>query len=167
VQVSQRKNITAINNTLYNNNDGIYFRWKGSGLVLANNASYSPSGKAVNSGSAIPGAVFSNYVSGAMSGESIDEIRFINGGTAAIAFVNVAANDFWPAVSSPLRNTANATYIPTEDFNGNSRAALYDVGAYETNDQAANTGWKLIPGFKTTAAQTIPRGAPTNLRVNL
>jgi hypothetical protein len=42
VQVAQRKNITAVNNTLYNNDDGMYYRWSGSNLILANNAIYSP-----------------------------------------------------------------------------------------------------------------------------
>jgi parallel beta-helix repeat protein len=170
VQVSQRKNITAINNTLYNNDDGIYYRWSGTNLVLANNVIYSPGKTAVNSNGTINstgGAVAANFVEGAMSGDSIGSGRFLSGGPSASAFVSQASNDFWPTIGSPLIEAANATYASLVDFNGTARESPFDVGAYETNGQVLNFGWKIGPGFKLKqlGGQTIPPAAPTNLVV--
>ena len=51
-QVAQMKNITAVNNTLYKNDDGIHMRWDSSAananMILANNAIYSPNKNALN-----------------------------------------------------------------------------------------------------------------------
>jgi parallel beta-helix repeat protein len=168
VQVSQRKNITAVNNTLYNNDDGIYYRWSGSNLILANNAIYSPGKTAIDSSGAISstgGAVAANYVEGAMSGDVVGGGRFLNGGTSASAFVNPAGNDFWLKTGSPLIGAANASYVPGTDFNGTTRTSPFDVGAYATNGQATNPGWKIGPGLKQIGSPIMLPAAPTNLRV--
>lgn len=168
VQVPQRKNITAVNNTLYNNNSGVYFRWSGSNLILANNAIYSPGKTAIDSGGAISstgGAVATNYVEGAMSGDATGGGRFFNGGTSASAFVNPAGNDFWPKTGSPLIGAANASYIVSSDFNGTTRTNPFDVGAYETKAQSTNPGWKIGPGLKQIGSSIMLPAAPTNLRV--
>ena len=49
------KNVTAVNNTLYNNNNGVYVRWgsSDSNMVLANNAAYPPGNTAVNAGGSV------------------------------------------------------------------------------------------------------------------
>jgi len=167
VQVSQRKNITAVNNTLYGNDAGIYYRWSGANLVLANNAVYSPGKTAVDSNGTINstgGAVAANFVEGAMSGESIGGGRFSNGGSSTAAFVNAAGNDFWPKMGSPLIGSANASYVAPADFNGTTRDSPYDVGAYETNGRTSNPGWQIGAGFKMTGAQNVP-AAPSNLKV--
>ena len=125
VQVSQRKNITAVNNTVYNNDSGLYYRWSGSNLVLANNAIYSPGKTAIDSNGTINspgGVVAANFVEGAMSGDSIGGGRFHNGGTSASAFVNPASKDFWPRTGSPLIGAANASYASLADFNGTTRS---------------------------------------------
>jgi hypothetical protein len=169
VQVSQRKNITAANNTLYGNDSGIYYRWSGSNLVLANNAVYSPGKTAVDSNGTINstgGAVVANFVEGAMSGESIGGGRFTNGGSSAAAFVNPENNDFWPRTGSPLMGSANAGYVPPVDFNATTRDNPYDVGAYEVNGRTSNPGWQIREGFKMTGGgQTLPPSAPTGLQV--
>ncbi len=167
-QVSQMKNVTAVNNTLYNNTDGVYVRWGGTNMTLANNAIYCPGQTAINSGSGISGTatVRANYVEGAMGADSIDNVRFFSGGSAAAAFVDAPGMDFWLKPSSPLVGTANPSFAPTFDFNNTSRVGPYDVGAYETNGQPTNPDWKIGPGFKVTGGQSLlPPAAPTNLQV--
>jgi len=167
VQVTQRKNITAVNNTLYGNDSGIYYRWSGSNLVLANNAVYSPGNTAVDSSGTISstgGVVAANFVEGAMSGESIGGGRFTSGGSSTGAFVNPASNDFWPRMGSLLIGAANASAVPLADFNWTTRDNPYDVGAYEMNGQTSNPGWRISAGFKT-VGDALPPTAPTGLRL--
>ena len=59
----QVKNVTAVNNTLYNNNDGLYMRWDSSAvnMVLANNAVYSPGKNALNTTGSL-GTFAANYL---------------------------------------------------------------------------------------------------------
>src|SRR5262249_15983968 len=154
----------AMNNTLYNNDDGIYYRWRGSNLILANNAIYSPGKTAIDSSSAITstgGAVAANYVEGVMSGDVVGGGRFLNGGTSVSAFVNATGNDFWLKTGSPLIGSANASYISASDFNGTTRTNPFDVGAYETNGQSTNPGWKIGPGFKQIGSPIMLPAAPT------
>jgi len=168
VQVTQRKNITAVNNTLYGNDSGIYYRWNGSNLVLANNAVYSPGKTAVDSSGTISstgGVVVTNLVEGAMSGESIGGGRFASGGTSTAAFINPVANDFWPRTGSPLIGAANASFVPLADFNWTTRDNPFDVGAYEMNGQTSNPGWRISEGFKATGVDALPPAAPTSLRL--
>jgi hypothetical protein len=169
VQVTQRKNVTAVNNTLYGNDSGVYYRWNGSNLVLANNAIYSPGGTAVDSGAAISstgGAVAANFVEGSMSGESLGGGRFTSGGSSTAVFGAPASNNFWPKAGAPLLGAASATYVPPADFNGTTRDNPYDVGAYEVNGLTSNPGWQITTGFKaTTPGPNLPPAAPTNLRL--
>src|SRR2546425_13187516 len=125
-QVAQMKNLTAVNNTLYNNDEGIYMRWNGAtNMILANNAVYSPGKTALNlSGST--GTFAANYVEGTTD-QSLDGTAFINGGTSTNAFVNPASMDFWLKTASPLIGTANGTYAPGLDFNASSRVSPFDV----------------------------------------
>ena len=168
-QVSQRKNVTAVNNTVYNNDSGLYYRWSGSNLVLANNAIYSPGKTAIDSNGSITssgGVVVANFVEGAMSGDFLGGGRFYNGGTSASAFANPSNKDFWPRPGSPLIGAATAISAPLADFNGIARGSPFDVGAYETNSQTTNPGWQIGPGFKLALAQTVPPAAPSDLRVD-
>jgi parallel beta helix pectate lyase-like protein len=167
-QVPVMKNVTIVNNTIYGNPQGVYVRWSGAtNMTLANNAIYSPGGTAVDA-SGLTGAgitVKANYVEGSMSGASLDNNAFFAGGTAASAFVDPASFDFWPKISSPLRAMAQAAWVPANDFNQTTRTSPYEVGAYETEGQTSNPGWRVGPGFKSgTTADTIPPSAPTGLR---
>jgi Right handed beta helix region len=168
VVVTQRKNVTAVNNTLYNNDSGVYYRWNGSNLIMANNAVYSPGKTAIDSNGVINsagGTVASNYVEGLMSGDAIGGGRFFDGGGSASTFVNPASNDFWPKTGSPLIGSANLSYAPALDFNGAARASPYDVGAYETEGLTSNPGWRVGPEMKQIGSLFMLPAAPTNLRV--
>src|SRR5262249_15403965 len=62
---TQIKNVTAVNNTLYNNTNGVYARWDSSttNMILANNAIYSPGKTALNMSGSV-GEFSANYVEG-------------------------------------------------------------------------------------------------------
>jgi hypothetical protein len=155
-QVPQMKNVTAVNNTLYDNQQGIYMRWPAGALnmALANNAVYSPGKVALNmAGSA--GSFAANYIQGA-SDRALDGVAFVNGGSASNAFVNPANRNVWPRmILSPLVNRASGGYAPSDDFNHNSRMLPFDVGAYESNGMPGNPGWAITPGFKTNDGSSI------------
>jgi hypothetical protein len=148
-QVAQMKNVTAVNNTLYNNNEGVYLRWTAgaTNMILANNAVYSPTTTALSLSSSV-GTFVANFVTGS-SDRSLDGVAFINGGSTSTAFVNAATKNFWPKVGSPLIGAASATYAPPLDFNSYARVTPFDVGAYETNGMASNPGWVISESFKT------------------
>src|SRR5262245_20523611 len=167
VQVSQMKNITAVNNTLYQNDDGIYMRWdsSASNMILANNATYSPSKNALNLSGSV-GTFAGNYIDG-KSDRALDGAAFIAGGTSTAAFVDPANNDFWPKIGSPLIGNAKGVYTPSGDFNAHSRTSPYDVGAYETDGLASNPGWRITTGFKEltfsdTAPPTVALTSPSD-----
>lgn len=168
-QISTMKNVTIVNNTIYGTPEGIYVRWSGAtNMILANNAIYCPGAAAVN-GSLGSSTVRANYVEGALSGVSLDNNQFFAGGTAAGAFVNPAAFDFWPRSGSPLRSMANASYAPGSDFNATARTSPFDVGAYELEGLTSNPGWPIAPGFKTGGggggpSDTDPPAATRDLR---
>jgi len=158
-QVPQMKNITAVNNTLYKNDDGVFMRWGSSAtnMILANNAIYSASKNALNLSGSV-GTFTANYVEG-KSDRALDGVAFIAGGSSSAAFVDPANNDFGPQIGSRLIGLANSAYTPPADFNTNSRRSPYDVGAYETDGSAFNPGWRITAGFKELAppaADTIP-----------
>jgi parallel beta-helix repeat protein len=150
-QVAQMKNVTAVNNTLYKNNDGILMRWNSSArnMILANNAIYSPTKNALNLSGSV-GVFSANYVDG-KSDRALDGVAFIAGGSSTAAFVDPGHNDFWPKIGSPLIAVANGDYAPTTDFtdfNATSRSSPYDVGAYENDGLPSNPGWRITTGFK-------------------
>jgi hypothetical protein len=147
-QVAQFKDVTAVNNTIYDCENCLYVRWGGSNMILANNAIYCPNSVAVNSSSAVQGTIRSNFVEGAMRGDSIDDMRFLKGGSHQKAFVDPSKNDFWPKEGSPLVEQAYPELVPQLDFNELGRQSPFDVGAYGTDGRNSNPGWKVGPGFK-------------------
>ena len=151
VQVAHIKNVAIVNNTLHGHSECLNIDWSSATtMILANNAVYCPGNTAVN----IKGLdrasihISSNYVKGNQLKARIDNRQFFDGGNAASIFNNPSSLDFWPRAGSLLSGTANPTYVPNVDFNGNLRTSPYDVGAYEREGQATNPGWPISKGFK-------------------
>jgi len=157
-QVDAMENVTAVGNTVYDCDDGLYVRWGGSNMVLANNAVYCPDSTAVSSSSGVSGTVKANYVTGGID-VSLDDDAFFDGGTAAAAFVDAEGRDFWPAPGSSLIGAADPAHAPPFDFNDAARTEPYDVGAYETEGLESNPGWQIAAGLKGSDATSIPDAA--------
>lgn len=168
-QVAQMRNVTIVNNTIYGHPKCLYIRWSGAtNMILANNAVYCPGSTSIDA-SGLTGAgitIRSNYLEGSLAGATIDNTRFFSGGSAASAFVSPSGLDFWPASGSILVGRGDPSAAPPLDFNERTRNAPHDGGAYETDGLAANPGWKIAAGFKTTTREQVnPPAAPTNLQV--
>jgi hypothetical protein len=166
--VPQMRNLTITNNTVYNSDDCLFLRWSGlTKGILANNAVYCAGKNALNASGLAGSAtvVRSNYIAGNMSGGSIDNSRFFNGGTATNAFVDPTTSNFWPIRNSMLRNAADPAYVSSFDFNETSRTSPFDVGAYETEGFATNPGWRITADFITITGQITVPAAPTNLQI--
>lgn len=163
-QVAQMKDVVVIGNTLYNNNDDVYMRWGSvTNMTFSNNAIYNNESTALDASWNPDSAEIdakNNFLTGSIQqGGSIDNDHFFDGGAISAAMVDPENMDFWPKVGSPLIGGANDSFVPADDFNGNTRQAPYDVGAYESDGQATNPGWTVHGGFKNSTAQSCAHDA--------
>jgi len=147
--VPRVSNAKIVNNTIVNNPKGILIRWgKARDMVLANNAIYSPAATAVDI-SGIDNGIFSaNFVEGDLRGTTVDGSRFYDGRVLPDAFADPAVNDFWLKPGSVLSGRADVNFTPELDFNHSRRKTPFDVGAYESEGQPKNPGWRVRAGFK-------------------
>jgi len=147
--VAAMRNVTIVNNTIVNQPTGVRIRWaKATNMVFSNNAIYCPEGTAVDA-AGIKGCIFSaNYVQGRLAGVEIDQSCFCDGGSISSAFTDPDSKDFWPKPGSALIGSAEAAFAAKTDFNGNTRKAPFDVGAYESDGRGQNPGWPVRPGFE-------------------
>jgi len=145
------RNVKIVNNTIVNHPKGVLIRWsKASNMVFANNAIYCPKSTAIDV-QGIGNATFSaNYVQGRLVGIKIDSSRFCDGGTIGEVFVEPDKKNYWPGSDSVLIGHANPDFIPKLDFNLTARQFPFDVGAYESERYAKNSGWQIQTGFKVT-----------------
>jgi len=142
-------NVKIINNTIINHPKGILIRWnRASDMVFANNAIYCPGSTAVDAPGSVNATLSANFVQGRLVGVRIDNVKFCDGRTLHDAFIEPDKNNFWPKPDSILINKANPEFIPELDFNHTPRRMLFDVGAYESEGNAENPGWRIQMGFK-------------------
>ena len=144
----QVRNVSIVNNTIFNAPVGVRMRWaKSTNALFANNAIYCPAGSALLAETG-PALLQRNYVYGRRPGVVIDHHQFFEGGEPSAAFVDVTSNDFWPREGSPLRGNAERTLAPESDFNGTKRTPPCDIGAYQSDKRERNPSWPIQPGFK-------------------
>jgi hypothetical protein len=146
-QVPVMRNVTIVNNTVIGS---MPLRgWGGSSipasLSVANNVLYG--GSITHQPSA---ATFSSNLQ-------------YSSGTSGI-FLGPVSRDFWPAPGSPLIGAADPAHTPSKDFNGTSRQAPFDAGAYESEGHASNPGWPIQEGIKVSGgADAVAPYPPTAL----
>ena len=70
-----------------------------------------------------------------------------------------SATTLYPPAGSLLVDAGDAAHAATDDFNGTTRDAHPDVGAYERTTDA-NPGWTIIEGFKTPPVQPVTGDDP-------
>ncbi|MFO0555856.1 MAG: right-handed parallel beta-helix repeat-containing protein [Polyangiaceae bacterium] len=160
-QAGAPANLTIVHNTVLKaagdaiRSDGIV-----GSVTIANNALYAPAGNAIRVGGDLSAlTVEANVGVGSLNGLAAG---FDASGDLATDFVAASLsgappNDVFPKAGSHLVGAAAAAYVPSDDFNGTSRAATLDVGAYVYDD--ANPGWTLGAGFKDTVTNPGTGGA--------
>ena len=147
--VARMRNVKIVNNTIVNHPRGALIRWsKATGMVFANNAVYCPGATAIDASGIDDALLRSNYVAGGTKGVAIDNTRFHDGGIISAAFIEPASRDYWPKPGSVLLGHADPDFAPELDFNHSVRKSPFDVGAYESEGQPQNPGWKVEAGFK-------------------
>ncbi len=125
------RNVRIVNNTIVNHPVGVRMRWaKATDMVFANNAVYCPGATAIDASGIDAEKVIANYVSGRLTGVTIDGRRFLDGGDLAEAFAAPAEHDYRLKPGSILIGNA-LSWVPIFDFNGTTRQLPFDVGAYE------------------------------------
>ncbi len=150
------RNVTIVNNTIVNHPKGVLIRWnKASNMVFANNAIYCPKFTAIDAQGIGNATSSANFAEGRLVGIKTSRFyrdQFCNGGTIYKAFVEPDKKNYWPRPGSVLINQADPDFAPKLDFHHaqRSRRAGIDVGAYESEGNAKNPGWKIQTGFKVT-----------------
>ncbi len=143
-------NLTIVNNTfLMPGGDGIRLNSVSGTVTIANNAIYAPTGYAIRASGTLTGlSVVANAGQGALSGVSTG---FVGTGNVATDFFGASLSGVPPQNLIPkgalLAGAASATYLPFDDFDGYSRAAHADIGAYRAN-ASGTPGWTIAPAFK-------------------
>jgi hypothetical protein len=117
-------------------------------MVFSNNAVYCPGFTAVDASGIADAAMSANYVEGRLTGVTIDNSRFFDGGAVSKAFVSPTKKDFWPKPDSVLANHGDPDFAAKVDFNHTPRKSPFDVGAYEREGHSKNPGWQVQAGFK-------------------
>lgn len=131
------RNLSIVNNTIYGSHPKCaQLRWSSaSNVVFANNALYCAGSTAVEFSGLSNATVKSNYVVGGMSGASVDNDGFFDGGSALSNFTDPTADDFHLLVESVLIDAGfnGAADLPNTDHDGNVRVigSAVDVGAFE------------------------------------
>jgi hypothetical protein len=146
-QQSGPEDLVIVHNTVVVQNVAVRSATPVGPVVIANNALYSAGSAAIQLASAsaqftIAGNVGTGSLSGATSG-------FDGSGNLATDFVDAAARNVFPALSSKLIGAGDGAHVVPDDFNATARLGIADVGAYKY-DAAGNPGWPVEPDFKDT-----------------
>jgi len=151
VQGGSAANLVIVNNTLLmGSGNGIKLNAVSGTVTIANNAIYAPNGRAIDANGTLGGiTALGNAGQGALSGVGNG---FSAGGNLVNDFVGASLGGVPPQNPIPksgglLAGTANASFLPTDDFDGHPRGAQHDIGAYRAN-AGGTPGWTIVAGFK-------------------
>jgi hypothetical protein len=153
-QAGSPSNQVVVNNTIIAAYDGIDV-WNVSGaVVIANNAVYSRTGRAIRviSGRTDLVTVAGNVGGGGLSGGDggYASGAGISADFVAASFAGAPPIDVYPKAGGALISAGVAQYLPQYDFNGTVRGDVADVGAYKY-EPGGNRGWVLGAAFKAAA----------------
>ena len=150
-QAGSPSNQLLVHNTIIAEYDGIdVFNVSGS-VVIANNAIYSRTGKAIRliSGKTNLVTVAGNVGGGSLSGGSggFAKGAGISADLIDASFAGAPPIDVFPKSGGALIAAGVAQYVTEYDFNGTPRGGIADVGAYRYQ-AGGNLGWVLATAFK-------------------
>ena len=139
-------NLEFIHNTIVGGNPCVRISgWDNKqGLVFANNAIYCSSGSFSVGG--LTGVAVSGNVFEPTTG-AFPSSGYTQGRSESLDLIDAAGRNVYPTSDSALIGAGNPTYAVGNDFNGTSRLASVDAGAYSWTG-AQNPGWPIAPGFK-------------------
>ena len=161
-QAATPGNLTLVNNTIIaNTQNAISINSTVTDpIVIANNAIYSRTGRALQ----LPGTnninLSGNVGSGSVS-PGLSQSQFNSTGNILTDFLGLdwtgpGLNAF-PAIGSKLIGAGIANLQPTNDFNATARLGSNDAGAYAF-DTSGNPGWEVGEGFKFVPVIVDPSG---------
>lgn len=147
-------NLTVVHNTiLQSSNDGISIRGATGSVVVANNAVFAMSGRAI-------------FVNGDMSmitmvgnvgeGSGVDAASF--GDFVDASYAGTPPMNVFPTSGGALVGAGSTEHVVADDFNGTPRMGVADIGAYAFAE-GGNPGWMIMPGFKDETAAPPPGDA--------
>ena len=143
-------NLAIVNNTVLKaSGDALHVSDVAGAVLIANNALYAASGNAIfANGSTGSVTSIANVGTGSLSGVSggFDASGDIAADFSNANFSGVPPQDLVPKTGR-LVGTAEAATLTADDFNGQARTPLLDIGAYRSNPNG-NPGWPLQAGFK-------------------
>ncbi|MCB9596474.1 MAG: right-handed parallel beta-helix repeat-containing protein [Sandaracinaceae bacterium] len=160
------QNLVIVHNTVVAPEaDAISLRGVAGSVIVANNAVYSQSGRAIFVRDPHPMLVITGNV-----GEG-DTQGFSGGFTAssmatdltAASYSGTIPNDVFPRAGGGLIASGDPTHVPVDDFNRTDRMGVADVGAYAFGD-GTNPGWTFANERKPLAsgpAPTMDGGVPS------
>lgn len=143
-------NLVIVHNTvLAPSNDALSVRNATGTVVVANNALYSQSGRALlvigdASMITVAGNVGVGAVEGVTGGFTIGDLGVDFLGAS---FGGGLPNDVFPAAGGGLVASGDVAHVISDDFNATPRMGVADVGAYAFGE-GTNPGWMLAEDFR-------------------
>jgi len=143
-------NLTVVHNTvLHATNDAIRATNIVGTVVIANNALYAQSGRAIVLGGTLTDVTVAGNVG--VGGRTGGAGGIADGNLSvdfiAASYEGAPPNDVFPAAGSALIGAGVAAHVTSDDFNGTPRDGIADAGAYKLA-AGGNPGWTIMPGFK-------------------
>jgi hypothetical protein len=158
-------NLVVVHNTvLHPSHDAISASGITGSVVIANNALYAQQGYAIRaSGDLAQLVVAGNVGQGGTdpSGDGFDATGSLAADFVAAAWSGIPPNDVFPRPGSQLIAAGDPDYVVSDDFNGNARGGVADVGAYAF-EHGGNPGWTLAAEPKSAAPAAPVQDAGSN-----
>jgi len=164
-QAGVPSNLVVVHNTILEaTGDAISLRSNSGSVIIANNAVYAQSGRAIYVMGGDPGQV---VVSGNVGAGPLEGMASgLSAGTLAsdlvsASYVGTPPQDLFPKTGGALIGAGAVSYVAGDDFNGTPRTGVADVGAYRYSG-AGNSGWAIAAAFKGSTPVVVDAGVPVD-----
>ncbi|MCA9614179.1 MAG: MYXO-CTERM sorting domain-containing protein, partial [Myxococcales bacterium] len=159
-QAGTPSNLVVVHNTILNTGNPIALRGATGSVVIANNALYTGGGTSIfTNGDTSMLVSVGNVGNGSGPGVSAGVI----GDLVMASLDGAPPMNLFPRAGGALDGTGDAAHVATDDFDGNARMGVADVGAYAL--AAGGPGWEIGEGFKNVDVTPMPGtdGGPADL----
>ncbi|MCB9630906.1 MAG: right-handed parallel beta-helix repeat-containing protein [Sandaracinus sp.] len=159
-QAGTPSNLVVVHNTILNTGNPIALRGATGSVVIANNALYTGGGTSIfTNGDTSMLVSVGNVGNGSGPGVSAGVI----GDLVMASLDGAPPMNLFPRAGGALDGAGDAAHVVTDDFDGNARMGVADVGAYAL--AAGGPGWEIGEGFKDVDVTPMPGtdGGPADL----